>query len=84
VGISGVLYIYILTHVDPLLGKDREKINEATAVARQKPARINGSNVGSGVFYVDRSEDIQHDRPSSVKLVQAVRGSEEFVGELVN
>jgi hypothetical protein len=39
----------------PLLGNDRET-NETTTVARQRPARNNGSTVGSRVFYVVRSE----------------------------
>jgi hypothetical protein len=51
-------------HQDPLLGNDRETKNETTAitrnsfvnthstgaVARHRPARNNGSTVGSGVF----------------------------------
>jgi hypothetical protein len=35
-------------HVDMLLGNDCETNNETTAVARQWPARTNGSTVGSG------------------------------------
>jgi hypothetical protein len=43
-------------HIDPLLGNDRETNNETTAVARQRPARNNGSTVGNSIFYVVRSE----------------------------
>jgi hypothetical protein len=59
-----------LWHIDTLLANDRETNNETTAVARQWPARNNGSTVGSSVFYVIFSEVISRDRPSSVKLVQ--------------
>jgi hypothetical protein len=36
--------------MSPLLGKGRETNNETTAVARQRPARNNGSTVVKGVF----------------------------------
>jgi hypothetical protein len=51
-----------------------EKHNETTAVARQQPAPNNGSTVGSGVFYVVRSETISRDCPNSVQLVQCSAG----------
>jgi hypothetical protein len=51
-------------------------------VATQRPARNNESTVGSGVFYVVRSETISRDRLSSVQLVQC-REVKELVGELV-
>jgi hypothetical protein len=41
---------YILWHIDPLLGNDRETNNNTMTVARQRPARNNGGTVGSGVF----------------------------------
>jgi hypothetical protein len=50
-------YRNILRYIDPLLGKDRETNKETTAVARQRPAH-NGNTVGSGVFYVVRSDAI--------------------------
>jgi hypothetical protein len=34
-------------HIDPLIGNKRETKNETTAVARHRPARHNGSTVGS-------------------------------------
>jgi hypothetical protein len=60
-------------HIDQLLGNDCETNNETMAVARQWPARNNGSTVGSSVFYVLRSEAISLDRPSSAQLVSAVQ-----------
>jgi hypothetical protein len=63
-----------LWHIDLLLGNNRET-NETTAVARQRPARNNGSTVGSGVFYVVHSEAVSRDRPSSVQLVQCSQWS---------
>jgi hypothetical protein len=59
----------VLWHIDPLLGNDRET-NETAAVAGQRPARNSESTVGSGVFYVVRSEVIRLARPSLVQLVQ--------------
>jgi hypothetical protein len=41
-----------------MLGNDRDTNNETTAVVRQRPARNDGSTVGSGVFYVVLSEAI--------------------------
>jgi hypothetical protein len=64
------LKIYVnwhLIYVDSLLGNDRETNNETMAVDRQGPARNSGSTVGSGVFYVVRSEAILRDLPSSVR-----------------
>jgi hypothetical protein len=55
----------ILWRIGSLLGNDREKTMR-TAVARQRPARNNGSTVGGGVFYVVRYEAVSRDRPSSV------------------
>jgi hypothetical protein len=46
----------ILWHIDPLLDNDRETNNETRAVATHRPARNNGSTVGSGVFFVVLSE----------------------------
>jgi hypothetical protein len=46
---------YILWHIDPLLGNDRETNNEITAVARQPPVCNIGSTVGSSVFCVEFS-----------------------------
>jgi hypothetical protein len=46
---------FVLWHTDSLLGNDCET-NETAVVARQRPARNGGSSVGSGVFYVVRSE----------------------------
>jgi hypothetical protein len=60
-------------HIDPLIGNGRETNKETMAAARQRPARKNGSTVGSGVFYVVRSEAISLDRPSSVQLVSVVQ-----------
>jgi hypothetical protein len=60
--------IYILWHIDPLLGNYREINNETTAVARQRPASNNGSTVGSVVFYMVLSETISRD--GRVQLVQ--------------
>jgi hypothetical protein len=57
----------IVWHIDRLLGKDHETNNETTDVAMQQAVRNNGSIVGSGVFYVVRSETISRDLPSSVK-----------------
>jgi hypothetical protein len=56
-----------MLHTDPLLGNDRET-NKTTAVARQRPARNNGSTVGSNVFNMVLSEVISLDRSSSVQL----------------
>jgi hypothetical protein len=49
-----------MCHIDPLIGNVC-KTNKATAVARQWPARHNGSTVGSGVFYAVHPEAISHD-----------------------
>jgi hypothetical protein len=57
----------ILWHIEPVLGNDGETNNETTAVARQRPARNNGSTVGSGVPFVVSSEAISRDRRSSVQ-----------------
>jgi hypothetical protein len=59
------IYYYCGIYVDPLLGIDRET-NETTAVAVQqlrkyhikRPARNDGSTIGSQIFYVVRSEVI--------------------------
>jgi hypothetical protein len=72
-------FLLILWHIDLLLGNDRETDNETTTVARQRPASNNGRTVGSGVFYVVRSEAIPRDRPSAVQL-STVEWSE-LVGE---
>jgi hypothetical protein len=72
----------ILWHIGPLLGNDRETNIDTTDVVRQCPVRNKGSTVGSGVFYVVRSETISRDRPSSA--VSAVQRSEDLVGELVS
>jgi hypothetical protein len=53
-------------------------------VGRQCPACNDGRTVGSGFFYVDLSEVISRERPSSVSECSAVQGSEEFVGEIVS
>jgi hypothetical protein len=52
------------------------------SVARQRPTSDNVSTVGSGVFYVVRSEDISLDWPSSVSECSWVKWSE-LVSELV-
>jgi hypothetical protein len=49
--------------IEPLLGSNRET-NETTTVAGQRPTRNNATTVGSGVFYVVRSEAISRDRPT--------------------
>jgi hypothetical protein len=54
----------ILWHMNPLLRNDR-KTNETTVVVRQQPSSKKPSNVGSGVFYVVRSEAVSLDRPSN-------------------
>jgi hypothetical protein len=41
-----------------LLGNTFVNTQQYWSVARQQPARNNGSTVGSGVFYVVRPEDI--------------------------
>jgi hypothetical protein len=46
-----------------MLRKHRERNNETTAVAKQRPARNNGSTVVSGVFYVVHFEAVSRDRP---------------------
>jgi hypothetical protein len=49
-----------MSHLDPLLGKNRET-NETTPVARQQPAHKNGSTVASSVFNMVLSEAISLD-----------------------
>jgi hypothetical protein len=61
---------YILWHVEPFLGNDRETNNETMTVARQRPGCNNGSIVGSGVSYVVRSEAVSRDLPISVQSVE--------------
>jgi hypothetical protein len=41
------IYIYILWHVDPLLGNDREIKNYVTAVTSQRPVKSNRRTVFS-------------------------------------
>jgi hypothetical protein len=48
-----------------LLGNRFVSTNNTGAVARQQPARNNGSTVGSGAFYVVRPEAISLHRQSS-------------------
>jgi hypothetical protein len=69
----------ILCHIDPLLVNDRETNIETTVIAMQQLRKYatvlksllgNGSTVGSGVYYVVRSEAVSRDRPSSMQLVQ--------------
>jgi hypothetical protein len=59
----------LMCHIDLLLSNDHKANNETRAVTRQRPALSNGSTVGSGVFYVVRSESISLDQQSSVQLV---------------
>jgi hypothetical protein len=60
-----------------LLGNSFVNRNSTGAVARQRPARNNGSTVGSGVFYVVRSEAISLHRQSSEQFSEfQIRGRE--------
>jgi hypothetical protein len=69
-------------HIDPLLGNDGETKNETRVIARQRPARNNGSAVGSGVIYgsaprlyhsIDRVGVVQWSAANAVQLSELVR-----------
>jgi hypothetical protein len=91
--------ILIVWHIDPLRGNDRETNNATTAIARQQLSKYatilatlvgSGqretmeSTVGSGVFYVVRSETVPLDRPGSVSAMEWSELVGWLVGWLVN
>jgi hypothetical protein len=61
-----VLFYYNVAYRPVARQRPRNK-NETAAIARQRPARNNGSTVESGVFYVVRFEAVSLHRPSTVK-----------------